>query len=98
MEAWKDYIMCRVNWRGEPQMGTKLLSRRQVLLGNPHLAAFVRCGSPLAYPVSLGTGSDRSEQRTLVVDLADGTNGATKLFVKCLTASPNLRTLDIVSM
>ena len=33
-----------------------------------------------------------------MVDLADGTDGATKLFVKCLTALPNLHTLEIVSM
>jgi len=37
-------------------------------------------------------------RRTLVVDLTQGTSGAIKLFVKCLTVLPNLHTLEIALM
>jgi len=37
-------------------------------------------------------------QRTLVADLIQGTPRVMKLFVKCLTALPNLHTLEIISV
>jgi len=44
MEAWESYVMCRVG--GGPLTEKELLSRCEILLKNPHPAAYVRC-SPL---------------------------------------------------
>jgi len=59
-EAWKVYVVrspragLRVDW----SRLELLLSRYEILLENPHLAANVRYGSPFVYPEHLDTGSD----------------------------------------
>jgi len=42
MEAWENYVMCRMSRRLEPRIGTKLLSQCGVLLENANLASCVR--------------------------------------------------------
>ena len=42
MEAWENYIMCRMSWSVGYRTGAKFLSQCGVLLENPNLAAYVR--------------------------------------------------------
>ena len=42
MEAWENYIMCRMSWSVGYRTGAKFLSQCGVLLDNPNLAAYVR--------------------------------------------------------
>jgi len=97
MEAWQVYVMCspKAPVRIKLQV-TVVESQYGILLENPHLAACVRYSFLFAYwntPTLCLT-----VQRTLVVNFAHGSDRVRILFVECLTALPNLHTLEITSM
>jgi len=63
VEAWKVYVVCspRAGLRVDWSWPEALLSRYEILLKNPHLAANVRYGSLFVYPEYLDTSSDCSK-------------------------------------
>lgn len=92
MEAWKNYVV-RLNPGFKRWAGVAPVSQCEILLGNSHLASYVRSVLHLCIPETLTAAL--TVQRTLMVESVSGTYQAAESFVECLSALPNLHTLDI---